>query len=204
MQAECLSSRGLGWPATSRVIVCSPRLFAIVFPSGRNKNGLTFWWKWVLGRSNRRIHANAESEGWVLLRFWRSRHLQVDKLFFLKYWNSQWLLVIICRNIPSPFTTISDLWVHFIIPSTSPAWRNWLYQGLTWSPTRSFFKTSCGTLHPHPFRSVNLVNLHTTNMNLYLSCKVQVDVGFSYFWFVPTWCAINEWLRLLVNIRASH
>ena len=113
-------------------------------------------------------------------------------------WNTEivnWLLVIICRNMPSPFTTISDLWVHFIIPSTSPAWRNWLYQALTWSPTRSFFKTSCGTLHPHPFRSVNLVNLQTTNMNLYQSCKVQVHVRFSCFWFVPTWSAINEWLH---------
>ena len=33
------------------------------------------------------------------------------------------------------------------------------YQLLTWSPTRSFFKTSCGTLQPHPFNLVKLVNL---------------------------------------------
>lgn len=27
-----------------------------------------------------------------------------------------------------------------------------------WSPSRSFVRTSCGTLHPHPFKSANLVS----------------------------------------------
>ena len=82
----------------------------------------------------RRIHANTKPESWVFFRLWWSRHLFKVNLGVKKF-------VCWC------FLLFYDM---IMIIS---------YQLLTWSPTRSFFKTSCGTLQPHPFNLVKLVNL---------------------------------------------
>ena len=59
------------------------------------------------------------------------------------------------------------------------------YQLLTWSPTRSFFKTSCGTLQPHPFNLVKLVNL---KISIFENPSQLVSRGFTLYSECPSVC----------------
>ena len=110
-------------------------------------------------------------------------------------WNTEivnWLLVIICRNIPSPFTTISDLWVHFINFSS-------LEELIVSSPDlkshQKFLQNFLRDLAPSSFQIRKLGQPTNDKYELISILQItstrRVFLFLVVFRFVSTWSAIN-------------